>query len=393
MNEWKIRRWKTVRIEGFQLQRFLNLCSGSGIGFRSIRSLDECTMTVDISMDDLDEVVRLAGNRWKITIGKESGLEHSLRRFAKRTATWTGLLLFCGILYFQSQFISQIQITGYEQLTEEEIRSTLGELGFAPGAKKSYDLSSLKTRLFHELDNITWVGIQYDGTLAKVEILEGAVTPPLEDTSQPANLCSDKEGYLESLMVKEGIAMKKPGDYVKPGDVLISGIVPIEDKTYQREETELVRHVHAQGEAKLRVLHRIILYQPRCSTILEKTGRWFPGIKLSFGNRSWDSDQLLRLWDTSRRKEIVSAGWNRPIPGEIAIYLNQEVIVRQGKRLEEEIKRRADQQIRAISKEILPKSAEIIKKDLSFSEKENIIIMNVLIHALEETGVDQPILQ
>jgi hypothetical protein len=43
-----------------------------------------------------------------------------------------------------------------------------------------------------------------------------------------------------------------------------------------------------------------------------------------------------------------------------------------GKRSELEILRRGEQQIRAISKEILPKTAEILKKDLSFSEKENI---------------------
>lgn len=393
MSEWKVRRWKTIKVEGFQLQRFLNICSGNGIGFRSIRVLDDCTMTGDILFDDMEMVLHLGGNRWKITILRESGLEHRLRIFGKRTATWTGLMLFCCILYFQSQFISQIQITGYERLTEKEIRATLEELGFYEGAPKLYELSPLKTRLFHELDNITWVGITYDGTLAKVEILEGAVPPPLEDVSYPADLCSDREGYLESLMVKEGLAVKKPGNYVKSGDVLISGRIPIEDKTYQREEEELVRYVHAQGEAKLRVLHRVTMYQPLYTTILQDTGQWYPGLSLALGTQRWDSDRILRLWQSSRRNEVVTVRWNRPIPGEIRIYCNKEIAVKRGKRQEEEIYKRAEQQIRAISKEILPKTAEIIKKDLSFSEKENIIELNVLIHSLEDTGVDQPILQ
>jgi len=393
MSEWKIRRWNTIKIEGFQIQRFINLCSAKAIGFRTIRMIDDCTMTGEILPEDLEEVIRLGGNRWKITFLKEDGLEHRVRVFLKRTATWIGLLLFCSILYFQSQFISQIQITGYERLTEKEIRCTLEELGFYPGAKKSYDLTTLKTRLFHELDHITWVGITYEGTLAKVEILEGTVMPPLEDTSYPANLCSEKEGYLEHLMVKEGLAMKQPGDYVKPGDVLISGIIPIEDKTFQRTEENPIRYVHAQGDAKLRVLHRLTVYQPLYSTILEDTGAWYPGVQISLGTRSWDSDRCLRLWNTSRRKVVATIQWNRPIPGKICLYQNWNVEIRRGKRLEEEILRRGEQQIRAISKEILPKTAEIIKKDLSFSEKENIIVMNVLIHALEDTGVDQPISQ
>ncbi|MBQ6948933.1 MAG: sporulation protein YqfD, partial [Firmicutes bacterium] len=100
MSEWKIRRWNTIKIEGFQIQRFINLCSAKAIGFRTIRMIDDCTMTGEILPEDLEEVIRLGGNRWKITFLKEDGLEHRVRVFLKRTATWIGLLLFCSILYF-----------------------------------------------------------------------------------------------------------------------------------------------------------------------------------------------------------------------------------------------------------------------------------------------------
>ena len=393
MDEWKIRRWKTIKVEGFQLKTFVNLCSAKSIGFRSLKILDECTMTGEISAEFLDDVLLTAGNRWRITVLGETGLEHRILVFLNRSATWFGLAVFCVILYFQSQFISEIQIYGYERLTEHEIRTVLKDLGFYPGAQKSYDLGTLKTQLFHELDEITWVGITYEGTLAKIEILEGAKTPPLEDTSYPADLCSDKAGYVEQIMVKEGLAEKKSGDYVAVGDCLIRGTIPVDDKTYQREEQELVRFVHAQGEVKLRVLHRILLYQPVESTILQDTGRWIPGIQLTLGEQVWDSDRILRPWEASRREAVAAVGGIRPIPWELKLYCSKEIRIMRGKRSELEILRRGEQQIRAISKEILPKSAEILKKDLSFSQKENIIEMNVLIHSLEETGVDRPILQ
>ena len=59
MGEWKLGRWKTLNIEGFHLQSFLNLCSARAIGFRSIRILDECTMTGEIAMEDLDDILQM----------------------------------------------------------------------------------------------------------------------------------------------------------------------------------------------------------------------------------------------------------------------------------------------------------------------------------------------
>lgn len=391
MAKWKIKSWLTVKIEGFQIAKFLTLCKGETIGFQQIRWIDDCTIQCEIEAKKLPQIRSLAQNRYQITVIGRSGLESRLWILCSRSATCVGLVCFCIIIYVQSLFISQIEIRGYERHTEREIRETLEELGFYPGALKSFDLQELKLRLFHELHNITWVGITFEGTLAKVEILEGTEIQPLEDTSYPAHLISDREGYLETLMVKEGVAQKERGDHVKAGDILISGIVPIVDKTYQREEDELIRLVHAQGEAKLRVLHRFTCYQPKISTILEDTGRWFPGIHLQIGTWSWDSDEILRPWNSSRRDEIVRWEGTRPIPASVTVYRQKEVVVRRGNRTDEEIRKRAEQQIRLISKEILPKDAHIIKKDLSFSEKENIIIMNVLLHSLESSGVDQPI--
>ena len=390
MSEWKLRRWKTIRIEGFQLHRFINACNARGIGFRNLRMVDDCQIEAQIDHRNFARLKQMASNRYRVTVLGQSGLESRIRMFFSRTATCVGLLLFCGILYYQSCFISQVRISGYQRLTELSIRETLEELGFRPGALKSFDLADLKGQLYHELDNVTWVGISYEGTVAQVEILEGAVTPPLEDTSYPAHLVADKEGYLEELMVKEGVAQKKKGDYVAPGDVLISGIVPITDKSYTRKEEDLIRCVHAQGEAKIRALYRRTYYQSQYSTVLEDTGRWIPGIRLQVGNKSCDSDRLLRPWEVSRRKEIAAVKLLRPFPLAIEVYGSHEVTVFKAKRLQSEIEKRAEQQVRAAAKEILPKEAQLLKKDLSFSEKENIIEINMLLHSLEPTGTDQP---
>ena len=391
MDDWKLRRWKTIVIEGFQIQGFLSKCSGLAIGFRSVIVIDECSIQAQVQHQNLAQLRTLAGNRYRITEIGQSGLESRLRTFLSRSATCMGLVLFLGILFVQSQYITQVKITGYQRLTELQVRQALEDLGFRPGIKKTYDLADVKTKMFHKLEGLTWIGITYEGTVAKVELMEGTILTPLEDTSIPAHILSNKEGYVEQIMVKEGLAQKEPGEYIRPGDVLISGIIPIVDKTYQREEHELTRYVHAQGEVKARILYRFSIYQPLYSTILKDTGKWIPGLAIEIGDWSWDSDEWIRSWNTTRRNTLFERKSLRPIPWSITLYQQKEVTVSYAKRLEDEIKKRGEQQIRSISKEILPKDAEILKKDLSFLEKENIIIMNVLLHSLETVGIDTPI--
>ena len=390
MSEWKFRRWKKIKIEGFQLHRFISAAATRGIGFRGLRMVDECQAEAQVDARQFAALKKAAGNRYRITVVGQFGLESRLRQLLHRTATCVGLLAFFAIIYYQSCFISEVQITGYEHLTEEQIRKSLAELGFYPGALKSYDLADLKTSLYSELGDIAWVGITYQGTLARVEILEAAVTPEREDTSETAHIVADRSGYIESMVVKEGVAQKQKGDFVQEGDLLISGLVPITDKSYTRKPDELFRSVHAQGEVKARVLYRIRRYQPAYSVTLAPTGRRFPGLRLKFGQWQWDSDRLYRPFEVSRREEATLMQMLHPLPVQFALYWENEVEVCLSKRLPEEIQRRAQQQCRQAIKEILPKDGQFVKNDLSFSEKENIIEVTMLIHSIETIGTDQP---
>ena len=393
MNEWNVRDLKKIRIEGFQIHKLISLCTDQNISFRRIQVIDDCSVDAVISAPDLELIRHFAGNRFRITVTGEFGLKHAICSYLSRTATCVGLICFCLILYVQSCYISEIRITGCERLTEAEVLAALDRLGFRVGALKSYDVSDVKTRIFHELDSITWVGINFEGTMAKVEILEGSRVPPLEDTSFPADIVSDKEGYLEQVIVKEGVAVKERGDYFASGDVLISGTVPITDKTYQRDESELIRYVHAQGTVKGRILYRWTWFQPRYSVVRETTGRKIPGMSICIGSWNFDSGNLIQPWETANRS--VRKEWNflRPVPVKVQIYLNEEIQQIRAEREEEEITTLAEQQIRSKIKENLPKDAQIIKKDLSFSKKENIIELNVLVYSLESVGIDQPIPQ
>lgn len=83
------------------------------------------------------------------------------------------MILFAAFLYYQSLFVVEIRIDGYEKISEASLRETLAEAGLYEGCRKKLDVDSIKIRLYEEYDNISWAGITLDGNLAQVKNFRG----------------------------------------------------------------------------------------------------------------------------------------------------------------------------------------------------------------------------
>src|SRR5690606_2294206 len=153
--------------------------------------------------------------------------------------------------------------------------------GLYEGCSKNVDLKQVKLHIYQNLDNITWIGVKYIGNLAEVTIVEGTVTPKPLDISKPCDIVADKEGFVEEIIARDGKAVSLPGTFVKPGDVLISGIIPLKSTAYGTPEVTLTeRYVHAAGEVYARVPHRYVYYQEKYLDVKEPTGNKIYGFRL-----------------------------------------------------------------------------------------------------------------
>ncbi|HWQ77637.1 MAG TPA: sporulation protein YqfD [Anaerovoracaceae bacterium] len=381
-----------VKVEGFEQHKLLTECVKRGIPMRDIHSESDIEMTLTIMEWDFREFVRLAKNRYRITVLKERGYRPAIRNLFSKKSTIAGLIIFALILFYQSTFVSEIRVYGYEKFTEAEVRESLREAGLFEGCSKSVDLEQVKLHIYRDLDNITWIGVKYIGNLAEVTIVEGVVTPKPVDKSKPCDIVADKEGIVEKTIAREGKVAAAPGAYVKPGDVLISGIVPINSTAYGTPAASLTeRYVHAAGEVYVKVPYRLVFYQEKYDYGKEPTGRSLFGVHLELGDLKINTAKLLYSYSNSVYTERTLFRFIRPIPVTLGIVRIDEVEVTRREKGLDDVSKEANILVRQAIKEKIPENSQILNKSLKFSSGENIIGVAIMLEALEKIGIEKEI--
>ncbi len=382
-----------IKVEGFEQEKLLTECVRRGIPMRDIHPANDIEMSLTLMEWDYKEFLRIAKNRYQITVIKESGYKPAIKRTFGKRSTIAGLIIFALILFYQGTFVSEIRIIGYEKFTETEIRDSLREAGLYEGCSKRVDLKNVKLHIYQDLDNIAWIGVKYIGNLAEVSIVEGTITPKPVDKSKPCNIVADKEGYVEKTIAREGVVAAQQGTFVKPGDVLISGIVPLRNTAYGTPTAGLTeRYVHSAGEVYAKVPYRLFYYQEKYEDIKESTGRSTYGIRLEIGELKINTARIFYNYENSVYSERTSFHTIRPIPMSLAFVRIDEVVVTRQERSQSEIRNEANRLVRQAIKEKVAEKSQILNKSLKFSSGENIIGVTIMLETLEKIGIEKEIM-
>ena len=364
-----------LRIEGFKADKLLNMAFRKGIFMRRICVLSETEITVWIAAGDLKKLKKLAKSLYKITVLQEKGPECGLKKIRRQPFVLLGIALAAAVIFTRSLLISTVIVDGYKAIPEESLRKCLSESGIYEGAwRPDIEWEKARKTLYDTFPEITWVKLVYDGTAVYLDISE---TDDLRDTSRTdadgdaedtddaedtgkkityTDLVAEKSGYVESVQPLWGEARVEAGDYVKKGQVLIGGCIPIEPTTFEEGDAKEY-YVKAQGEVWARVPYRLNFAQER----YKENAR---------GLQDENAEEFA--------EESAKGGENKKI-----------IIENKTERTPEEIKAKAEQQIRLWAKENLAENAEILNKSLNFTPKENIIEIGVTLEVRREITKEQ----
>ena len=187
-----------------------------------------------------------------LTVTRRSGLPQLLRRYRARVGIPIGLAVGALLLTFLSGRIWEVTVTGQRQLGAEEITDALAELGVAPGSRRSViDAKETERRMIEKLPLLSWISVNLIGCKAQVEVREIITTPEMTDEKDYANIVAALDGVIVSADVLEGSGQPKVGDGVVRGDLLVSGIIEM-NNGFQRFVSAKAR-IRAQTRTALSV--------------------------------------------------------------------------------------------------------------------------------------------
>ncbi len=164
-------------------------------------------------------------------ISEPLGIFGAVRRFPYKLGLTLGLVLSLLLVILASLPVWDVRVRGNEKIPESAVEEVLLECGFGVGSLwHTTDLCEVETKFLSLSDGISWVNVNRRGGVAYVEIIEMKPEDTAEkpDVPQYSNIIAEYDCVIEEITVKRGRGEVKPGDTVRAGEVLISGVLPPE---------------------------------------------------------------------------------------------------------------------------------------------------------------------
>ena len=136
-----------------------------------------------------------------------------------------------------------IEIQIEENLELENIEQDIRDSGLVIGAKKNdINIQEIVNKIRLKRDDISWIGIDVQGTNAIVKVVKVKEAPELINEKDYCDIVAQKGGVITEIIAQNGTAQVKVGDKVEQNQILIKGIM---EGKYTG-----ARHVHSLGEVK-----------------------------------------------------------------------------------------------------------------------------------------------
>ena len=400
-----------VRIEGFQIGKLLDAAARSGMLLKAIRVESETAARAEIAACDLKPLQKLAGARYRVTPQVRRGVVYQTRALLRRPMLVIGVLLAASMVIAESFFVAAVTIDGYRAIPESALRDCLAASGVREGVyRPGIDWGQAEAALFETFPQIMWVRLVYDGRLVVLEVAETGhqiirgeselaadeeklFIPAPEPQNGYCNIVAARSGYIERIDPLWGDAMAEPGDYVKKGQILIRGQIPIETTTFD-ENAPKEYYVRARGEVWARVPYRLTFRQERylrsAQVEREQTGAYAAQSGQAAQPEQAQSEdaqsgKAAQPGQTQTEDARAGKAGANDMQGGPAVVSNRV------EKTQEQAKAKVEQQIRIWAKENLPENAEIVKKSLNFTQKENIIEVGVTLEVRRQIGKEQEI--
>ena len=231
-----------IRVCGNQTERFLNLAVKNSIYIWNLKRISSDEIIFSVSVKGFKKLRKAAFDTGsKIKIISKKGLNRYIARIKRRkTLVWSAII---GVVLISviSSFVLDIEITGNEIVSDDEIYQKLREINLQKFSLRSnIDSDKISLKLINDFDGISWVGVNEMGTRLLIEIKERTLPPKMLPLDIPCHIVAKKDGIISKLTVENGEAQVALNEIVVKGQLLVSGIIPT--------KYDGLRYVHSMAD-------------------------------------------------------------------------------------------------------------------------------------------------
>ncbi len=212
-----------VSIKGKNPKKLLGTFIKQKINMEQIKyNKDE--ILVKVSYEDYKKIKGIRTS-YKVDIVKTSGKNRLWQLYQKNKVSLLVFVISVFFIIFMSNLILFINIESDNSKLKKDIKEELISNGmtlYTP--KKSYKkLKEVGTKIKNNnLNEIEWISLEQKGVTLHVKVIE-RLNKDNKETNDFKDIVASKNGYIRKVYSRKGQLMKNIDDYVKKGEVIISG--------------------------------------------------------------------------------------------------------------------------------------------------------------------------
>lgn len=225
-----LRGYLKIEVKGEFSEKVLNICAANRITLWNSRIIKNGIETCIYIKDFWNFRTVMRGSALRVHIIEKKGVPIKLYKNRKRKGLYVGAILLFVFLKVMSGFVWVIDVEGNQNTKSADIIAACEEIGITEGIRTDNINPKLqREELLLKLDTLAWAALNVEGSRLTVNVTE---IRKGEDTKNlPTNLKAKADGIVKKINVTAGYCLVKPGDTVKKGDILVSGVLEASDGT------------------------------------------------------------------------------------------------------------------------------------------------------------------
>ena len=369
--------------------KFLNYLVYHSIYYEDLTLNDNYILTIDY--EDYKKISR----RYKTKIIKYYGKRFIINYLDTNKYMLISLFISFLVLYLLTNTIFKININTNDEKLYNLINNSLKENNISIyKRKKSFkELKKIKDKILkNNEDSLEWIEIKEKGCIYNVELTARVKNKENNSDNNPKDIVASKDGLIKYITSSSGVKLKDVNDYVKKGEVLISGNII-------KGEDTLITQVRAKGKVYAEVWYTVNITIPFNYVEYVETGKVINHYYLDIAGKKftligkYDSNFTMNTKDSVLEKPYLFFKLYKETKREYKykeFNINENEAYKEAlKRSENKIKSKLNDNEYIISKKVLKKEVFRSKMNIEvfFKVYENIGVTSNIVEKDDLNGV------
>lgn len=286
-----------LKIKGKNISKFIKRMYDNKIKLYKIKKINENEINIYINKIDYEKIIKLK-TIYEVKLINKTGILKIKENIKKNIPIIISFITSITIIYLLSKITFKVEIITNNTKLKEELKEELKKNGITPyKIQKNYkELNKIKTKIIEKYrNNIEWLEIENKGTKCIIK-LEERIKENEKKENNKTNIISSKDAIIMNIEASNGIILKRKGESVKKGEVIISGKINLND--------EIKEIVEAKGKVMGEVWYKTKVSYPLAYYEEKLTGKKYTRFTIELFNKEIN---LFRKKGKIERKNIIKS--------------------------------------------------------------------------------------